>query len=170
MFVTSHAKVTMVKCYAPPNDHEEVQKDEYYQQLQDLISHISCHDINIVMGDMNTQIGCDRSDFEHVLGQHAYGKHMDNGNNFINFCAMNKLKISSSIFQHKDIHKIIWISNDHKTATQIDHLAIGPIWRTLCLQYIRVYHGTDICSHHRLMVAKIKIKLKRFKKGSQVIK
>ena len=39
----------------PPNDHKEVE-DKYYQQLQDLVSQIPCHDINIVMGDMNTQI------------------------------------------------------------------------------------------------------------------
>ena len=76
---------------------------------------------------MNTFIGGDRSSFEQVLSQHLYGKCTDNGNHFINFCAMKNLKIGSPVFQHKIKHKVTWISNEHKRATQIDHLAIRPI-------------------------------------------
>ena len=54
-----------------------------------------------VMGDMNIQIGRDSSGFEQILGSHAYGEHMDNGNHFNNLCAVNNLKISLSAFQHK---------------------------------------------------------------------
>ena len=70
----------------------------------------------------------------------------------------------------RGIHKIAWISHEHKTATHIDHLAVGPIWRASCLQDIRVYHDVDIWSYCRLVIAKIEIKLKRLKKGSQVIR
>ena len=122
------------------------------------------------MGDLNAQIGRDRSGFEQVLGPHACVKCMDNSNHFVNFFAMNDLKIGSFIFQHKDIHKIIWVSNDHMTATQIDHLAVEPIWRTSCLQDIKVHCGSEICNDHRPLIAKMEIKLKRLKEGSQVIR
>ena len=105
-FVTSHAKVTIIQCCMPPTDHEEVVKDKYFQELQDLVSHVSHYDITTVMGNMNAHIGRDRSGFGQVLGPHAYGMCRDNGNCLINFLAMINLKIGSSIFQYKDIHKI----------------------------------------------------------------
>ena len=62
-----------------------------------------------------------------------------------------------------DIHKITWISNDHRTKSQVDHLAIGPRWRAPCLQDVKVYRGADTCSDYHLVIAKLKIKLKRQK-------
>ena len=121
-FVTSHAKVTIIQDNTPPNNHEEVKKDEYHQQLQYLVSHTPHHDITIVMGDMNVQIVEDRCGFEQVLDQHAYGNCRDNSNHFINFCTMNKYNIGSSILQHKDILKNIWISNDDKTHHIIERI------------------------------------------------
>ena len=143
-----------------PSDHDEVEKDKYYQKLPDLVSQIPCHDITIVMVDINAQIGGHRSGFEQFLDQHIYGKCTYNSNYFVSFCVMNNLKIGLSIIKQKDIYKITYISKNHKTATQIDHLAVGIIWRTSCLQVIRVHCGANICSDHRLVIAKIKIKLK----------
>ncbi|XP_058612499.1 uncharacterized protein LOC131527427 [Onychostoma macrolepis] len=163
-FVTSHAKVTIVQCYAPRDDHEDTEKDLVYQQLQDLLDKVPRHDILLVMGDLNAQVGEDRSGFEEVLGPHGYGKRTDNSDRLVQFYTMNNMEVGSTLFKHKDIHKIMWISNDHKTQTQIDHIAIGPRWRTPCLQDVRVYHGADICSDHHLAIAKFKVKLRWKKK------
>ena len=85
-FITQHAKISIIQCYAPTNQHEESKKDEFYLQLQDQIDSIPRHDIKIVMGDMNAQIGGDQSGFEPVLGPHAYGRRTENGDRFIQFC------------------------------------------------------------------------------------
>ena len=169
-FITQHARVSIIQCYAPTNQHDDSKKDEFYLQLQDQIDKIPSHDIKIVMGDLNAQIGGDRSGFESVLGPHAYGRRTDNGDRFIQCCSMNDLKIGSSMFQHKDIHKVSWISNDHVTKTQIDHFALGPAWRSTCVQDVRCYRGADVGSDHNLAIAKIKIKLKRRKKKPKVCK
>ena len=63
---------------------------------------------------MNAQIIGDRFHFERVLG-HAFGKRTENGNRFVQLCAMNKLMVGSTLFEQKDVHKITWFSNDHKT-------------------------------------------------------
>ena len=119
---------------------------------------------------MNAVIGGDQSGFKQVLGPIVYGKCSDNSNCLTNFRAINNLKIGSSLFQHQDIHKITWISNDHKNTLQIDHLAIIPICSTPCLQDIKVHHRDDSCSGHRPVTANVKIKLKRHKKSSQVFR
>ena len=102
---------------------------------------------------------------------HAYGKNIPiMATASFNFCAMNNLKIGSFLFQHKDIHKITWISNYHRTTTQFDHLAIWPIWRTPCLQVVKVHCEADICSDLKLVIAKVKIKPKRCKKSRHVLR
>ena len=83
---------------------------------------------------------------------------------------MNSMKIGSSLFDHKNIHKITWTSNDHTTKTQIEHIAIGPRWRMACLKDVRVYQAADVCSDHHLSIAKIKIKLKRQKRKASMLK
>ena len=128
-FITSHAKVSIVPCYAPTNEHDDADKDAFYQQLQDAVDKIPRHDILIVMGDLNAQIGGSRSGFEHVLDPHAFGNRTDNGDRFTQFCAMNSMKIGSSLFDHKNIYKITWTSNDHTTKTQIEHISIGTSWK-----------------------------------------
>lgn len=85
-----------MQCYAPTNDHEDLDKDAIYQQLQDVVNKIPCYDIVIFMGDLNAQVGGNRSGFEHVLGPDAQGKHSDNGDCLIQFCSMNNMKIGSS--------------------------------------------------------------------------
>ena len=110
------------------------------------------------MGNMNAQIGGSRIGYEHALGPYAFGKKTDNGEKFIQFCAMNDTNIGTSLFDHKDIHRTVWNSNDHCTFAQIDHIAIGPRWRTLCLQDVRVYRGADAFSNHQLVITKIKVK------------
>ena len=169
-FITSHAKVSIVPCYAPTNEHDDADKDAFYQHLQDVVDKIPRHDILIVMGDLNAQIGGSRSGFEHVLDPHAFGNRTDNGDRFTKFCAMNSMKIGSSLFDHKNIYKITWTSNDHTTKTQIEHIASGPSWRMPCLQDVRVYQRADVCSDHHLSIAKMKIKLKRQKRKASMLK
>ena len=86
---------------------------------------------------------------------------MENGDHFIQFYSMNNFMIGSSMFQHKDTHKITWVSNDHRTATQTDHCAISPGLRIPCLQDFQPYRGADVCCAYHLAIPKLKINLKR---------
>ena len=56
--------MTIIQCYAPTNDQKDSNKDEFYQQLQDVVDAILRHYIEIIMGDVNAQIGGSRSRFE----------------------------------------------------------------------------------------------------------
>ena len=114
----------------------------------------------MVMGDFNAKISNDNTGLETVMGREGIGERNDNGERFVEFCASNQLVIGGSIFQHKQIHKITWVSPDAVTENQIDHVCINKKFRR-SLQDVRARRGADIASDHHLIVSKIKLKLKK---------
>ena len=75
----------------------------------------------------------------------------------IDFCGINNFVI---LFAHKEIHKLTWISPNQRDNKQIDHLLISGKWRR-SLQDVRFRRGADVGSDHHLVVAHIRLKLKR---------
>jgi hypothetical protein len=49
-------------------------------------------------------------------------KSNDNGITLINSASSQNMVIGSTMFDHKDIHKIIWKSSDGNIVNQTDHL------------------------------------------------
>jgi len=112
---SKHIKTTIVQCYAPTNEHDEEDKDQFYNALHDTMKKIPKHDNTLVMGDMNAKIGDDNNGIEAVMGKHSIGTINSNGERLIEFCLMNGLVLGNSIFPHKSIHKITWVSPDGVT-------------------------------------------------------
>ena len=78
----------------------------------------------------------------------------------VDFCAFNNMVIGGSIFHEKDIHKVTWRSPDHVTENQINHVCIGQKFRR-SLQGVRVKRGEDASSDYHLVMAPLKLCLKR---------
>ena len=153
-------KMNVIQCYAPTNDSDEENKDQFYNRLQTIIDKCPVKDVNILMGDFNAKIGKDNTGYEEVMGKHGLGEINENGERFADTCALNKIVIGGSIFPHKRIHKATWVSPDHVTENQIDHICIGKTFRR-SLQDVRVKRGADAASDHHLLVAVLKLKLKK---------
>ncbi|VDP08160.1 unnamed protein product, partial [Schistosoma mattheei] len=73
---------------------------------------------------------------------------------------INKSVIGGTIFPHKRIHKATWISPDHTTENQIDHICINKKFRRT-IGDVRTRRGAHIASDHHLVVANLKLKLKK---------
>ena len=108
-------KLNIVQCYAPTNDSDEEDKCKFYDRLQSVLDKCPGIDITIVIGDLNAKIGEDITGNEEVMGRHGLGEMSDNGERFTDFCALNGLVIGGSIFPHKRIHKVTWVSPDNST-------------------------------------------------------
>ncbi|VDP80336.1 unnamed protein product [Schistosoma mattheei] len=98
--------------------------------------------------------------YEYIMGRHGLGERNENGERFANLCAFNKLVIGGTIFPHKRIHKATWISPDHTTEKQIDHICIKKKFRRT-MEDVRTRRGADVASDHHLVVATLKLKLKK---------
>ncbi|KAK7110430.1 hypothetical protein V1264_014307 [Littorina saxatilis] len=150
----------IIQCYAPTNDTEEEDKEEFYNRMATIIQKCPSRNITIVMGDLNAKIGSDNRGYEEIMGQQGLGEMNDNGERLADLCATNNLVIGGSLFQHKRIHKATWISPDLSTENQIDHVCIGKKFRR-SLQDVRVRRGADVASDHQLLVARLRLKLRR---------
>lgn len=163
-FNSKYTKLTVIVCYAPTNTSEEIKKDEFYEQLQTAVSEVPAHDMLLIIGDMNARPGSDNTGRSRVMGKEGYGTMNENGTRMCDFCEANNLKIGGTLFPHKNIHKITWISPDGETKEQIDHILINRKWLG-SLQDVRVFRGADIASDHLLNIATIKLKLRKTRLG-----
>ena len=152
-------KATIVQAYAPQNGSSVEVKDEFYQQLQKVYSDIPQHDIVISLGDFNAKIGSQFVGEEGIVGRHVLkGDRTDNGSRFVSMCEVSNMAIVSTMFPHKDIHKVIWNSPDGVTQNQIDHITVNSKFRRSVMD-VRAYRAADVESDHNLVVAKVKLKL-----------
>jgi len=162
-FDSRFQKVTIVMCYSPTNAAEEEEKQQFYAQLQEVIDKVPNRDMFILMGDLNAKVGQDRTGREREMGAHGVGTMNENGELLADFCAFNELIIGGTLFPHKNCHKVTWVSPDHRTENQIDHVMVRQRWRG-SLQDVRTKRGADIGSDHHLVVAKLKMRLSARKK------
>lgn len=161
-FRTKKRRINMdiIQCYAPTNDSSEEEKEDFYNRLQSILQSRSQRNIIVTMGDFNAKIGSNNRGYEEIMGQQGLGQMNENGEMFADFCATNSLVIGGSFFHHKRIHKATWVSPDQATENQIDHICIGKKFRR-SLQDVRARRGADVGSDHHLLVAQLKMKLKR---------
>ena len=76
------------------------------------------------------------------------------------FHHFHNLVIGGTISPHREIDKLTWISPNGRDKNQIDHIIINGKWRR-SLQDVCVMRGADVASDHHLIVANIKLKLKK---------
>ena len=88
-----------------PNDTDEEVKDHFYEKLQATVEKKPKHDLLVITGDLNAKVGSDVEGYERVMGKHGVGTRNDNGEKLCDFCGMNDLMITGTIFPHKKIHK-----------------------------------------------------------------
>ncbi|PSN53384.1 hypothetical protein C0J52_03797 [Blattella germanica] len=130
---SKYNKITLINTYAPTEDKTIEIKETFYEDLQDVMNSIPKSDTVIVLGDFNAQDNTN-----------------SNGEMLCHFAIQNNLKIMSTRFQHKQIHKATWLSPDHNTMNQIDHILITSSKSDL-IEDVRSLRGPNIDSDHFLV-------------------
>ena len=117
--------MTVIVCYAPTEDGEEENKDQFFDQLETAIRTTPQHDMRSVAGDLNALVGTDNTGKERTMGTHGYGYINNNGEILVELREETNLVIGGTLFKHIDIHKVRWSSSDYDIVTQIDHIIIN---------------------------------------------
>ncbi|VDP30831.1 unnamed protein product [Schistosoma mattheei] len=121
--------MNIIQCYATTNDSNDDIKDQFYERMQSIMEKCPRNDLTILMGDLNAKVGIDNTGYENIMGRHGLGERNENAERFANLCAFNKVVIGGTIFPHKRIQKATWISPEHTTDNQIDHICINKEFR-----------------------------------------
>ena len=168
-FNSNYTKLTVITCYTPIEDAEEVQKDVFYDQLQQAIQEVPSHDVLCVIGDFNARVGNDNEGREKIMGKNGCGNINDNGRRLCDLCVENNLAIGGTLFPHREIHKMTWTSPDGKIHTQIDHVIINSKWKNSLLD-VKARRGADVGGDHQLLMSTLAIKLRKTKRGKESAK
>ena len=130
-FKTSQKKINMnlILGYAPTNNSPDESKNDFYEQLETVLNSLNDKDVNILSGDFNAKVGSENDGYEDCMGKHGLGAMNENGERFADTCALYNFVIGGTVFPHRDIHKGTWVSPDHITVNQIDHVCINKKFR-----------------------------------------
>jgi exonuclease III len=147
--------ILILNVHAPTEDETDDVKDSFYEEVERVFDKFSkCH-MKILLGDFNVKVG--REDiFKPTIGNeslHEISK--DNGVRLINFATCNILRVKSTKFPHRNIHKYIWTSPDGKTHNQVDHIPVDRRRHSNVLN-VRSFRAAECDSDHCLVVAKVR--------------
>ena len=89
--------ITVIQIYAPTSNAEEVEDEQFYEDLQDLLELTPQKGVPFIIGHCNAEV---RS--QETPGKFGLGVRNEAGQRLIEFCQENALVIANTLFQkHK---------------------------------------------------------------------
>jgi len=164
-------QATLISAYAPTLTNPEDVKDQFYENLDTLLSSVSSTDKLILLGDFNARVGRDSTSWEGVIGRSGVGNCNSNGLRLLELCSSYNLLITNTIFRLPTRKKTSWMHPRSKHWHLIDYVIVRKSDR----QDVRVTKamcGAECWTDHRLITSKmnIRIKPKRRPQGSKAKK
>ena len=104
-----------------------------------------------------------------VTGKFGLGVQSEAGQRLIQFCQENTLVITNTFFQQHKRRLYTWTLPDGQHRNQIDYILWSQRWRSL-IQSAQTRLGSDCGSDHELLIAKIRLKLKKVGKTTWLIR
>ena len=147
----------LISAYAPTASHADATRDQFYDQLNQLLKEIPPKDKILLLGDFNARVGTDHEGWEGVLGKHGVGAENQNGTALLSFCSQNDLIITNTLFQQLDRFKYTWMHPGTKKWHMIDY-AITRKKDVRDVLHTRAMCGTCNWTDHRLVKCKLAIK------------
>ena len=127
-------RATTISCYNPTNVSEETEHIAFYDELSSLVCSIPKHNVLVIGGDMNAQIGKN--------GNHKYSLHNSsnrNGQHLIDFTIVNRLTCLNTNFQKRE----------------------GKLWENSAINCEAYSSFEGVSSDHRIVTAKIRLSRRR---------
>jgi hypothetical protein len=119
-----------------------------------------------MLRDFNAKIGREDIIKPTIANESLHKITIDNRVRLVNYVASKNLRVKSTMFPHRNIHKYTWTSPDGKIHNQIDHVLVDRRRHSNVLD-VRTFRAADCVSDHYLVVAKVRERLAVNKQRSQ---
>ena len=86
--------ITVIQAYAPTNNTDEAEVEQFYEDLQDLLELTPKKDVLFIIGDWNAKVGSQET--PGITGKFGLGIHNEAGQRLIEFCQENALVITNT--------------------------------------------------------------------------
>ena len=97
--------LSLIAVYAPTNEPaNEEESIAFYEELQECVWRVPRGDMLLILGDFNARVGNDSSTWHGTIGRFGPEEQNENGVRLLDFCALNGLVITNTLFQHRPCH------------------------------------------------------------------
>ncbi|XP_062834399.1 uncharacterized protein LOC134298378 [Anolis carolinensis] len=157
--LAKNQQATIICTYAPTLDADEDIKENFYCQLDTILSEIPKEDKIILLGDFNARVGRDSDLWPGIIGKYGVGNSNSNGILLLTKCGEHNLVITNTLFHQKNKLKISWKHPRSKHWHLLDYVIARARDRRDVL-LTRAMTGADDCwTDHRLIQSTMAIKI-----------
>ena len=142
-------RATIISCYGPTNVSEETEQVTLYDELSSLVRNIPKHNVLVIGGDMNAQIGKN--------GNKKYSLHNTsnrNGQHLTDFMIENRLTCLNTNYQKRE-GKLWTYTYANNSKAQIDNVFKTKKWKNSAMNCEAYSSFEGMSSDHRIFTAKI---------------
>ena len=142
-------RATIISCYSPTNVSEETELVTFYNELSSLVRSIPKHNMLVIGGDRNSQIGKN--------GNNKYSLHNTsnrNGQHLTDFMIENRLTYLNTNYQKRE-GKLWTYTYANNSKAQIDYVFINKKWKNSAMNCEAYSSFEGVSSDHRIVTAKI---------------
>ena len=118
-----------------------------------------------IIGDWNAKVGSQET--PRVTGKFGLEIRNEAGQSLTVFCQENALVITNTLFQQHKRWLYTRTSPDGQHQNQIDYILCSQTWRS-SIQSTKTRPGADSGSDHELLIAKLRLKLKKVGKTTRI--
>ena len=109
--------ITVIQVYAPNNNTEEAEVEQFYKDIQDLLELTPIKDVLFIIGDWNAKVGSQET--PGVTGKFGLGIQNEARQRLLEFCQENALVITNTLFQQHKRRLYTWTSPDGQTEIRL---------------------------------------------------
>ena len=112
--------ITVIQVYAPTNNTEEAEVEQFYEELQDLLELTPKKDVLFITWDWNAKVGSQET--PRLTGKFGLRVQNEARQRLTEFCQENTLVIANTLFQQHKRRLYTWTSPDGQHRNQIDYI------------------------------------------------
>jgi len=102
---TKFQNINLINVHAPTEEKEELEKEAFYQKVEEIYDSRPSNDIKIVLEDWNAKVGREEI-YQGVIGRHRmHLNRNNNGQSLVDFAAAKKHGGIRTSYTQKEIHK-----------------------------------------------------------------